>query len=64
MKAGETYWIFNGQEIKQFVFDRYSTNGDILGHIDDHTRVLIMPNEIPIFHTREDLCEHYRRIFE
>ena len=64
MKAGETYWIFTGQEITQFVFDGYSTNGDILGHIDEHTRFLIMSNEGPIFPTREALCEHYRKIFE
>ena len=65
MERGETYWIFAGDEIQSFIFDGYEINGDIYGHKDKYTRVIIMQSEITrVFPTREALCEHYRKIFE
>lgn len=64
MEKGRTYWIFAGEEIKSFVFDGYDINGDALGSFGGNTRILFKPDSVPLFSSREALCEHYRKIFE
>lgn len=74
MKAGDKAWIFlaSPQEIKEFkvasVYDEQDgkTYVEVEWVLDDG-RIMYADDFIlgrNIFPTREELCEHYRKIFE
>lgn len=63
MKPGDKVWIFRGDGLIQQV--TVSQIDDDCIWCDDTGKPAIRLNRsYPIFHTRESLCEHYRKIFE
>ena len=69
MKAGDSVWFFDGETIKEFILtDIILQEGYITGYggHEPGDRNLCVLIQMPwrVFSTREELCEHYRKIFE
>lgn len=63
VKPGDKVWIFTGQQIQHFIVDYMPDDDIICGFLDNGVSIRVML-PYPIFHSREALCEHYRKIFE
>lgn len=68
-KVGDKCWFFNGQNINEFILTGIDKQEGCFTRIEGHyhgqpNQKVIMTMPYPIFHTREELCAFYRKIFE
>jgi hypothetical protein len=63
MKPGDKVWIFHEEEIQQWIYEETPAGTSVL--VDPNGMECSLNGEfVPFFSTRDELCEHYRKIFE
>lgn len=65
MKSGDKVYVFCNERIEAFIITKIEANR-VFGEIIHRGPTMIICVELPypIFPTREELCEHYRKIFD